>query len=395
MSNKELLKKEVVAKGTPVGDRTIRFIISDETVDRVGDVIMADGWDFTDYAKNAVFLGFHDYSSFPLGVGKAWGIDSPKKQAWLDVYFPTIEEMSTNPEMAAEAAKNVDFTYNAYKIGLLNAVSVGFTPTEYTKMENPDQPEWMWGNKFIKQSLLEVSAVPVPCNPNALAAARTAKAFDPKFLDLLEARKMLNTEKGVLPYKKYPLADEGTSWDAGQVVKDSSTDDLKKICAWVDSDAEDVKTSYKLPHHLTADDGYKTVWRGVSAAMAALLGARGGAAIPEADREGVYNHLAKHYKEFDKDVPEFKKYEEVELKAIFPEFFGVPKAGARLSQASKDSLAAIHKSLTDVHKSMSDVMDSLKDFMAGGDTEVTDEDENIDKKDLAKLTISQVAELLR
>jgi len=55
--------------------------------------------------------------------------------------------------------------------------------------------------------------------------------------------------------------------------------------------------------------------------MAALLGARGGVNIPDADRKGVYNHLAKHYKQFDKEVPEFREYTETELKAMFPELY--------------------------------------------------------------------------
>jgi len=46
----------------------------------------------------------------------------------------------------------------------------------------------------------------------------------------------------------------------------------------------------------------------VYAAMAALLGARGGVILPSADKQGVYNHLASHYKQFDKEVPELKKY---------------------------------------------------------------------------------------
>lgn len=109
--------------------------------------------------------------------------------------------------------------------------------------------------------------------------------------------------KGVIPYKKYPKAPEDTEWDALEEVKKADIDDLKEMCAWYDSEYPDVKSSYKLPHHLK--DGYKTVWRGVAAAMAALLGARGGVNIPEKDKRGVYNHLVKHYQEFDKEPPQF------------------------------------------------------------------------------------------
>jgi hypothetical protein len=49
--------------------------------------------------------------------------------------------------------------------------------------------------------------------------------------------------------------------------------------------------------------------------MAALLGARGGVDIPEADREKVYRAIAKYYRKADKEPPEFRSYtpEELEL----------------------------------------------------------------------------------
>ena len=46
------------------------------------------------------------------------------------------------------------------------------------------------------------------------------------------------------------------------------------------------------------------VWRGVAAAMAALRGARGGVEIPRSDYDAVYRHLARHYRQFDKELPE-------------------------------------------------------------------------------------------
>lgn len=101
------------------------------------------------------------------------------------------------------------------------------------------------------------------------------------------------------------LADENAVWDAGKEIRSADTKTLKLICTWYDSENQDVKGSYKLPHHRAGDK--KAVWKGVAAAMAALLGARGGVNIPSGDRRGVYNHLVKHYKAFDKKPPEFKE----------------------------------------------------------------------------------------
>src|SRR5580693_1071365 len=51
----------------------------------------------------------------------------------------------------------------------------------------------------------------------------------------------------------------------------------------------------------------KANWRGVAAAMGSLMGARGGVSIPDADKKAVYSHLAKHYKEFGKEAPDYEK----------------------------------------------------------------------------------------
>lgn len=133
-------------------------------------------------------------------------------------------------------------------------------------------------------------------------------------------KKSLDTPetRGVIPFHAYPLAPETTAWDGPKARVSADTETLQKICAWYDDSNADSKSAYKLPHHDAKT--LKTVWNGVRAAMAALLGSRGGVDIPEKDKLGVYNHLAKHYKEFNKPTPEYRKlYTLEELKAIFPD----------------------------------------------------------------------------
>lgn len=116
-------------------------------------------------------------------------------------------------------------------------------------------------------------------------------------------------EKTVIPYRDLGKAPEDTDWDAAAERSGAEVDDLKLMCTWYDSENADVKSSYKLPHH-KATGGHVAVWRAVAAAMAALMGARGGVNIPDSDRKGVFNHLARHYKQWDKEPPEFKDYPE-------------------------------------------------------------------------------------
>jgi hypothetical protein len=43
------------------------FVLSDETVDRYGDVIVASGWQLANFKKNPIALFGHDQST-PIGV---------------------------------------------------------------------------------------------------------------------------------------------------------------------------------------------------------------------------------------------------------------------------------------------------------------------------------------
>lgn len=162
-------KKDLSIITEDLGDRSVLFTISKEVTDRDGDILRASGVDFTNYMKNPVFLSFHNSREFPLGkVTKFWVEGNSVKAI---VYFPPIEELSTNPEQASEKAKLVDFTYHCYKTGMLNAVSVGFIPLEWVENEN--------GFDIQKWELLEFSAVAVPANQDAIAEA--VKSFGDEF----------------------------------------------------------------------------------------------------------------------------------------------------------------------------------------------------------------------
>ena len=162
-------KKDISVSTEDIGERSVLFTISKEVVDRDGDILRANGVDFSNYMKNPVFLSFHNSREFPLGkVTKFWVEGNEVKAI---VYFPTLEELSTDPNNASEKAKLVDFTYHCYKTGMLNAVSVGFIPLEWIETEN--------GYDILKWELLEFSAVAVPANQDAIAQA--VKSFGNDF----------------------------------------------------------------------------------------------------------------------------------------------------------------------------------------------------------------------
>lgn len=172
--------KELPIEIKDMGDRRVLFTISKEVVDRDGDILRASGCDLTNYLKNKVFLGFHNSRDFPLGKTEDIWIEADRVKAI--VYFPTVEELSTNPEQASEKAKLTDFCYHCYKTGMLNAVSVGFIPLEWTETKD--------GYDITKWELLEFSAVAVPANQDAIAEA--VKSFG---LDESVVKDFLTTEK--------------------------------------------------------------------------------------------------------------------------------------------------------------------------------------------------------
>lgn len=123
--------------------------------------------------------------------------------------------------------------------------------------------------------------------------------------------------KGALPYKETPMADKGMAWDGPkQMSMCAGEADYRAICAWVDSSGDPaVQASYKLPHHMAMGD-HSVVWNGVKAAMGALMGARGGVNIPDSDKQAVYNHLAKHYKQFDETAPTMAAAENIVTREV-------------------------------------------------------------------------------
>jgi hypothetical protein len=106
--------------------------------------------------------------------------------------------------------------------------------------------------------------------------------------------------------------DREWQWDGtdklDEIIEHGGWDAVAKAHAWYDEDADDteppqLKTAYKLPHHELIDGKLQVVWSGVNSAMNVLAGGRGGVDLPEDDIAEVYEHLARHYEEFDEEPP--------------------------------------------------------------------------------------------
>lgn len=164
------IQKNLSISTKSVSDRVVRFIGSDESIDRDGDTISIDGWEIGNYMKNPVVLFGHDYSDLPIGKTVSVTPDKRTRQLMFDIKFPTIEELSSNPDTPSEHALRVDAIYNMAKAGILNTVSVGFRGLDYEQTAT--------GRAYKRQELMEISIVPVPANPNAVAVLRSAKVAE-------------------------------------------------------------------------------------------------------------------------------------------------------------------------------------------------------------------------
>jgi HK97 family phage prohead protease len=145
-------------------ERTIRFIASDESVDRFGDIIRASGWQLDNFRKNPVLLFAHDSRQPP--VGQVPSIEVVGTELVADCLF--------RPEGDSQLSDDV---WRAVERGFLRAVSVGFKPTGPINELVDSAGNWT-GYEFTSQELLELSVVPVPANPQALAVAKSLGIAD-------------------------------------------------------------------------------------------------------------------------------------------------------------------------------------------------------------------------
>ena len=140
----------------------MEFILSDETPDRMGDVILADGWDLTNFKKNPIAL-FNHRPDFPIGTWSKLRVEDGKLRGKL-----ILAPEGTSPR--------IDEIRRLIEADILRASSVGFKPISATARRN-GQGEYV-GETFTRSELVETSVVSVPANPNALAVAKSLKISD-------------------------------------------------------------------------------------------------------------------------------------------------------------------------------------------------------------------------
>lgn len=152
-----------------------------------------------------------------------------------------------------------------------------------------------------------------------------------KVKDYIEDSLIQLLNHGAIPFREYEKAAEETSFEYRSAVERirawASSDDtgneetidwnkFRRAFAWFDPRKPRNVDSYKLLHHDVIDSELKSVWRGAADSMIRLLGAKGSVDIPDNDKMAVYNHLCRHYNEFEKNIPDFKIYQDQEIESL-------------------------------------------------------------------------------
>lgn len=243
------MKRKFIAgaaiKDDALGPRQIRVVASTATPDRVKDVMIPDGCDLMQYRDNPVVLANHD-RAFPIGTAQV-EIKNGRVEATID-FAP-----------AGASAKADEYCALA-KAGVLNAVSVGFEPIDA-------EPIPGGGERIKSWSLLELSLVSVPANPEALVIARSLEKA--------------NSEKWKVGASLNLPIDEDSDWDGPEAAKsifekaDFDGDDpdsafARKGFLAYDSGNSDLKGSYKLPFAKVVDGRLTAVASGIRAAASRL-----------------------------------------------------------------------------------------------------------------------------
>jgi phage head maturation protease len=130
--------------------RVVRYIFSDESVARDGHIVKATAWRTENFAKNPVFLWFHDDSEPP--IGRVFDLHTENRTLCGAVKYAETE-----------FAESI---YSLVRDKMLNATSTSWLPIAGDHMSSG-------GICFTDVDLLEISQVALPALPNALATARS------------------------------------------------------------------------------------------------------------------------------------------------------------------------------------------------------------------------------
>jgi hypothetical protein len=188
---------------------TLDFISSTATLDRYHEIIEPAGWRLDSYRRNPVFQNAHNYGDILFTLGKALitEIRTLPREAPNSLSTPNSQPSTVlfqRIQFATDVNPIARIAYGLYKGAFLNAVSVGFVPIRWEdaapsrscarQSAANDSP---CRRKYLEQELLEVSAVAIPANPDALAlGVKSGAVTKSDLVDTLDLLRCLTVDYG-------------------------------------------------------------------------------------------------------------------------------------------------------------------------------------------------------
>jgi HK97 family phage prohead protease len=152
--------------------KAISFVISTNSVDRMGDVINVHGWKTAAFTRNPTVLWAHNHHAPPIGrATKLWREGNALKASMVFASSAFAQQIKQHVRERT-----------------LNATSVGFRPLRWSFSRDPSR---QGGIDLHESELMEFPIVMVPANSEALlelSAADKARAKMRRELDLIRLR---------------------------------------------------------------------------------------------------------------------------------------------------------------------------------------------------------------
>jgi hypothetical protein len=316
----------------------IKFVATTEGVKRDGLDLRLDGLDTTNYERNPVFLWVHNYAMPPLG--KVTKIRKLKKRMEMSVLFDQDDDFAVDIE-------------RKYREGFLTAVSIGWIITEYERgVEGEDEADYI----VTGSDLLDLSAVPVPGDPDALM---------PRELAAVRSIANLTLPEGPVGS---PAHGSGTAGPSGSFTTSGSDFvDLNRTTVLNDwPPARDEETSKTCDHE---DDEGAVDWKRAAAEMVDLLNS--GTETPDVDREARYRHLTRHYRQAGRTAPELLPgiiLDSIDVGQLFVEGeWDIYQEGRRMDAIERVRRAA--ETMRDAAENLIDVLDDVDEPNDESETE--------------------------
>lgn len=360
-----IIRTPVTAAAQPGAgnDRRMSFVVATGDTNRNHWQLNPQGWDFADYLNNPVILWAHDDTKLPVAKAEKVWVDgdllkvavlftpagfstfndavfemyqqkflNAVSAGWIPIEYEFVEDdqgwriMCTKQELVEISCVPVPAEPNALRMAARAGIDIGplrawaralvgepryvLHAAEPLMREKAEMVRHQFAEFYPGAKLLIVEGAQLTALDDLAAIQQmTVEEFQAR-AEIVEAGGVVTA--GVVPSNvSTDLAPKDAAWSA-PTLSDFTNETWDKLdaaekrriaghFAWSAEMPPADFGSLKLPHH--EPHGGKAVWKGCTAALSRCMQAN--TDIPHADIQRVYNHLAKHYRDFGETPPEF------------------------------------------------------------------------------------------